>query len=129
MTANQYEQQYGMIPDDEVVIPSLAQDSLEHPIVTGHDGFGSHFLLNSGQDQDNGYTQQVRNETVNPCTWTTLILGTDRYMPFIFNIILKYRKQGHHIRNYPILPGRMSRTPKISTAYPAIAILTEDRRS
>ena len=71
MTANQYEQQYGMIPDDEVVIPSLAQDSLEHPIVTGHDGFGSHFLLNSGQDQDNGYTQQVRNETVNPCTWTT----------------------------------------------------------
>ena len=68
MSPNQYEQQYGRIPDDEILVPGLhdgnemdpshADDSTVLDESIG--GFGSHFLLTNGQDQNNSFIQQVR---------------------------------------------------------------------
>ena len=67
MSPSQYEQQYGRIPDDEVIIPGLEEggemdmsqmdDGSEMDDSMG--GFGAHFLLNNGQEGDNGLMQQV----------------------------------------------------------------------
>ena len=67
MNTNQYEQQYGRIPDDEVVIPG-GDDNPDIDASNGEDsavidqsmgGFGSHFMLNNGQDEENGLIPQV----------------------------------------------------------------------
>ena len=61
MSPSQYEQQYGRIPDDEVIVPSM-EDGAEMDSTAMDDsmgGFGSHFMLNNGQDQDNEFSQQV----------------------------------------------------------------------
>ena len=67
MNTNQYEQQYGRIPDDEVVIPG-GDDNPDNDASNGEDSavidqsmgaFGSHFMLNNGQDEENGFIPQV----------------------------------------------------------------------
>ena len=70
MSPNQYEQQYGRIPDEDVIIPGVEQDAAMETPQAGEvdssavdesiEGFGSHFMLNNGQDQYNGFTQQVK---------------------------------------------------------------------
>ena len=65
MSPNQYEQQYGRIPDDEVLIPAIEEgieldaSQTEDPnsIDESIGGFGAHFLLNNGQEQENGFSQ------------------------------------------------------------------------
>ena len=68
MSPNQYEQQYGRISEDEVIIPGI-EDGVDMDLSHTDEqvsmdesigGFGSHFMLNNGQEQDNGFTQQVR---------------------------------------------------------------------
>ena len=65
MSPTQYEQQYGRIPDDEVIIPGfedggeMDMSQMDDGMDDSMGGFGAHFLLTNGQEGDSGITQQV----------------------------------------------------------------------